>query len=331
MDVASKLARPDMDISVVICTRNRCATLKKVLGSLEHQSSTGLRWEIVVVDNGSVDQTKEVVEEFTSKVEFPTRYVLEREPGLSNARNHGIRESEGNIVAFLDDDVRVAPDWLAELKTAFDKYECACVGGKILLDESIQLPEWWDERCRGVLSLFDAGDSVIISDRNSWAEIGWGANLSFRRSAFETYGLFRTDLGKTPTTTTLGEETEFVDRLRRNGEKVIHYPRAVVFHCPTLDRFSRQYLRRWYYRVGEVDFLRQLRASGDEPRVLQVPRWKYRVALRNLWQAFYWTLNGNRKQAFWEQLQFLRFSGYFVAARHPARSWPSREEPAEGW
>jgi len=308
-----------MDISVVICTRNRCATLKKVLDSLEHESSAGFTWELVVVDNGSVDQTKEVVEEFRSKVEFPTRYVLEREPGLSNARNRGITESEGNIVAFLDDDVTVAPDWLAELKIAFDKYECACVGGKILLHKSIQLPEWWDDRCRGVLSLFDAGDSVIVSDCNSCAEIGWGANISFRRWVFETYGLFRTDLGKTPNTTTLGEETEFVDRLRRNGEKVIHYPRAVVYHCPTLDRFSRQYVRRWYYRVGETDFLRQLRPSGDESRVLQVPRWKYRGALRSLWQAFYWTLNGNRRQAFWEQLQFLRFSGYFVAAQQLRR------------
>ena len=110
-----------MDISVVICTRNRCATLKKVLGSLEHQSSAGLTWEIVVVDNSSVDQTKEVVEEFRNKAGFPTRYVLEREPGLSNARNHGIRESEGSIVAFLDDDVTVAHDWLTELNTAIQQ------------------------------------------------------------------------------------------------------------------------------------------------------------------------------------------------------------------
>lgn len=318
-----KVGKPQMDISVVVCTRNRCVTLKKVLDSLEHQSSV-LTWEIVVVDNGSVDQTKQVVEEFRSKVGFPTRYVLETEPGLSNARNHGIRESEGSVVAFLDDDVTVAPDWLAELKTAFDTYECACVGGKILLDESIRLPEWWDERCQGILSLFDAGDSVIISDRNSWAEIGWGANISFRRSAFESHGLFRTDLGKTPNTTSLGEETEFVDRLRRKGEKVVHYPRAVVYHCPTLDRFSRQYVRRWYYRVGETDFLRQLGASRDEPRVLGVSRWKYRGALRHLWQALYWTLNGNRREAFWEQLQFFRFYGYFVAARHPARCWSVR-------
>jgi glucosyl-dolichyl phosphate glucuronosyltransferase len=311
-------ARPYMDISVVICTRNRCALLKKLLGSLEHPLSADLAWEIVVVDNGSVDQTRQVVEEFARRVGFPARYVLESQPGLSHARNRGIRESRGNIIAFLDDDVTVAPNWLAEVKTAFEKYDCSCVGGKILLDDSIQLPEWWDARCEGVLSLYNAGDSVIISDHNFFAEIGWGANIGFRRRAFETHGLFRSDLGKTPNTTTLGEDTEFVDRLRRSGERVIHYPGAVVYHCPTLDRFSRQYVRRWYYRVGETDFLRQPRASGEVPRVLQVPRYKYRVALRHLRQALFCTLTGNRKEAFWQQLQFLRFSGYFVAAQREA-------------
>lgn len=315
---AVEAARPYMDISVVICTRNRCALLKKLLDSLEHPLSADLTWEIVVVDNGSVDQTRQVVEEFARRVGFPARYVLESEPGLSHARNRGIRESRGNIIAFLDDDVTVAPNWLAEVKTAFDEYECACAGGKILLDESVQLPDWWDESFAGVLSLFDTGDSVIISDRDSWAEVGWGANISFSRWVFDTYGLFRTDLGKTPTTTTLGEETEFVDRLRRNGEKLIHYPRAVVYHCPTLERFSRQYLRRWHFRVGQTDFFRQAPDSGDGPRILRVPRYKYRVALRHLRQTFYSALKGNRKEAFWQQLQFLRFSGYFVAAQRRA-------------
>jgi glucosyl-dolichyl phosphate glucuronosyltransferase len=305
-----------MDISVVICTRNRCASLKKALLSLADQSFTpGLNWEIVVIDNDSVDQTRGVVEEFVGYSKLPTRCVLEKEPGLSNARNRGIRESQGNIIAFIDDDVMVSPDWLAAVKAAFDSYECACVGGKIMLHASVELPAWWDERCRGALSLFDVGNSVIISDMNSWAEIGWGANISFRRWAFERYGLFRTDLGKRPDTPSLGEETEFVDRLRRNGERVIHYPWAVVYHSPHLDRFSRQYLRRWYYHVGETDFLRQSPASENVIRVLHVPRWKYRVALRSFWQALYSALAGNRKQAFWEELQLIRFSGYFVAAQ----------------
>jgi glycosyltransferase involved in cell wall biosynthesis len=305
-----------MDISVVICTRNRCASLKKALSSLADQSfPSGLSWEIVVVDNDSADQTRAVLEEFMGNFRLPTRCVLEKEAGVSNARNRGIRESKGNIIAFIDDDVIAAPDWLASVKAAFDNYDCACVGGKILLHATVKLPSWWDERCKGPLSLFDVGDSVIVSDVNSWAEIGWGANLSFRRWAFESHGLFRTDLGKIANTPRLGEETEFIDRLRRNGETLVHYPRAVVYHAPNLDRLSRQYLRRWYYRVGETDFVRQPSISGDVIRVFRVPRWKYRVALGNLWQALYSALAGNRKRAFWEQLQLIRFSGYFVAAQ----------------
>src|SRR5215469_2479676 len=102
-------------ISVVICTHNRCKLLKDTLVSLAQMAKPeGLPWELLVVDNNSSDQTKEVVESFSGGCELKPQYVFERAPGLSHARNRGVKESRADIISFLDDDVIVASDWLAQ-------------------------------------------------------------------------------------------------------------------------------------------------------------------------------------------------------------------------
>ena len=94
-----------MDISVVICTYNRSRHLKNILNSLaEQEVPDDLVWEIVVIDNNSKDDTKDVVDEFTLKTPIPVKYFTEEKQGLSHARNRGIVESEGKYVAFTDDD-----------------------------------------------------------------------------------------------------------------------------------------------------------------------------------------------------------------------------------
>lgn len=304
-----------MDASVVICSYNRCSSLKKALMSLDKLSiPQELTWETVVVDNKSTDQTKEVVEGFAAQSRWAVRYVFEPKPGLSQARNRGVQEARGEIIAFIDDDVKVTPAWLAEVKNAFEEYDASCVGGKILLGNTLQLPPWWDERYSAVLTKFDLGDSVILGDRNYEGEIGWGANISFRRCVFEKYGLFRTDLGRTPNGLAIGEETELVRRLQRNGELSVYYPASVVYHFPDTERLSKQYLRRWYYRAGESYRLQDSIFRKRTPRIFGVPRWRYRSALESIGKGIFSWLTGRRGEAFYQQLQFIVFLGYLGAA-----------------
>src|SRR5712691_696604 len=105
-----------MYISLILCTHNRCESLARGLNSAAALTlPDSVPWEVLVVDNNSNDQTRKVVEEFCHQNPGRFRYLFEPQPGLSYARNAGIREARGDIIAFMDDDVIVEPTWLQNL------------------------------------------------------------------------------------------------------------------------------------------------------------------------------------------------------------------------
>ncbi|MBP2676697.1 MAG: glycosyl transferase family 2, partial [Deltaproteobacteria bacterium] len=107
---------PSVEISVVICTRNRAESLNRTLLRFSSIPIPGeISWEIVVVDNGSTDSTRSVIEEFRESSGLDVRYVHEQEPGLSRARNRGLREAKGKMIAFTDDDIIVDANWITEI------------------------------------------------------------------------------------------------------------------------------------------------------------------------------------------------------------------------
>lgn len=298
-------------LSVIICTYNRSESLRRTLKSLEAMSvPPDLSWELIVVDNNSKDDTRATVEDFARTSGLNVRYFFEPEQGLSHARNTGVRESKGNLLSFIDDDVVVAKDWLVEIRKAFDDYHAACVGGRILLKDDVRKPEWWDERHDGPLGAFDIGDCVILAKANRPRMVGIGANISFRRSVFKKCGVFRTDLGRVGKRLLMGEEVELCERLVEKGETVIYYPKAVVYQCPSHERMTRQYLRRWYFRMGEFySYLDDATQNNGIPKLFGVARWKYRLALGNLIKAFILPLKGRPKDAFCCQLELILFIG----------------------
>src|ERR1019366_3158512 len=108
-----------MKTTVIVCTYNRCQVLAKTLESVAASKvPDSVEWEVLIVDNNSSDQTREVVEDFCRRYPGRFRYLFERRQGLSSARNAGIRESQSEILAFTDDDATVEPDWLWNLTSA---------------------------------------------------------------------------------------------------------------------------------------------------------------------------------------------------------------------
>src|ERR1700690_2126482 len=102
-----------MKLTAIICTYNRCKSLPAALQSLAvSELPVGVEWEILVVDNNSRDQTRAIVGEFSDRYPGSFRYLFESRQGLSNARNAGVREARGDVVAFTDDDVTVEKTWL---------------------------------------------------------------------------------------------------------------------------------------------------------------------------------------------------------------------------
>jgi glycosyltransferase involved in cell wall biosynthesis len=255
-------------ITVILCTYNRCRilahTLESVAASVLPES---MNWEILVVDNNSRDQTREVVEEFCRRYPGRFRYHFESRQGLSQARNAGISEARSEILAFMDDDVIVEPTWLQNLTANLHDSEWAGAGGRILPEKGFSPPHWLSlngpyAMC-GVLALFDRGDKAGELD---WAP--FGTNMAFRRAMFEIYGVFRTDLGRCGENLMGGEDTEFGRRLVYAGEHLRYEPSAVVYHPVLGNRLDKKYFLAWYFGFGRS----LVRERGRGPVIWGIPR-----------------------------------------------------------
>src|SRR6185503_14772930 len=123
------LAEP-FSLSVIICTRDRASLLDRCLQRFKETPSDGL--ELIVVDNNSSDDTKAVVQEFAESASFDVRYIFEHRTGLSHARNRGIAEASGSIIAFTDDDCLVDHQWVSRILNEFSAdRSLAVLGGRV--------------------------------------------------------------------------------------------------------------------------------------------------------------------------------------------------------
>lgn len=236
-------------VSVVICTYNRAQSLHRTLESLAAMSlPPDFSWELVVVDNNSTDQTPKVVADFAAAHAFDVRYVFEKNQGLSHARNRGIVEATGDILAFVDDDIVVTSNWLASIARGFSDLNADCIGGKILPLWEGPVPTWLTQDLYGYLGLLDHGDAPI---RMTTPDL-WGANYAVRRSLFSKYGQFNVTLGRTPDKLYAGEETDFSRRLLQGGAHLWYCAQAVVYHRVPAARMTKSYLRKWTYDQGEL-------------------------------------------------------------------------------
>jgi glycosyltransferase involved in cell wall biosynthesis len=230
-----------VDISIAICTRNRCGLLAKTLHSIEALIiPEGLTHEVLVVDNGSADATRDLVQSFVQKRPELYAYHFEPRERLSHARNCAVERARGEIIAFTDDDVVVDERWIEALIGAFAKHpEVAAVQGRILLKEEIDsLPPWFTPEDLLILPLYDRGPTA--GDGRTLI----GANMAVRKRMFEEYGLFDIHLGSGGSG--VYEDTEFGRRLQAGGERILYEPAAVVFHELHPERLTHEYVwERW--------------------------------------------------------------------------------------
>jgi glycosyltransferase involved in cell wall biosynthesis len=299
-------------ISLVICTYNRSAYLRQTLDSvLTLRSGESLEWEVVVVDNNSADDTAAVIEAYAQGRLSRLRGFFEKKQGLSNARNRGIQEARGEIVAFLDDDIILDPEWLMDIARAFEEHGAACVAGKVRIHSSVKRPGWWHGDYDSVLGQCDRGDQVIVAVREHTDIVGIGANMSYRKWVFAKYGLFDPNLGRIGNQLKMGEESELNDRLILGGERVIYHPSPLVHHCPDTSRFTKQYLRRWYYRLGE--YLGWKDKEKNTPAFLGMPRWRIGMWLSLAAKRSVGILAGSEPERFRLETKLAFQTGYLAA------------------
>lgn len=281
-----------INFSIVICTYNRALLLESILKSLLGICSLIYDMvEIIVVDNNSSDATKDVVEVFVKqqKPSFNIRYVFEPNQGLSFARNSGIKCSTGDIIIFIDDDVQIKEDWLVEIKKGFEKYPGALgMGGVIIPIFDCDLPAWlgkndeW-KNLPGIVIAHNLGNEYAYYNDTSFGKFPFGANMAFKKTAFEKYGFFNINLGRSKKLTS-HEDAEFCQRLVDNKEKLFYNPHAIVWHPVPRCRLTLSYIMKWFWYAG-ISKANILDIKNCK-KIFNIPLYEIRGFIRGIKRAF---------------------------------------------
>ncbi|GAB5415409.1 MAG: hypothetical protein Cons2KO_30120 [Congregibacter sp.] len=208
-----------MILSLVVCTRNRARQLQAALASLD-ALVFDKPWELIIVDNGSTDETPEILGAFAAESQQTVVLEHEPKPGLSKARNRGLSKARGELVAFTDDDCYPNSDYLQRLFFCFSGHDVAFAGGRVLLFDEKDLQITIQELNEGVSfqpgSFFKAG-------------VVHGANMAFRRSVLLDLRGFDERLGA-GARFKAAEDTDAMIRCSLAGYSGVYDPTIVVQH-----------------------------------------------------------------------------------------------------
>ncbi|MFN7928736.1 MAG: glycosyltransferase family A protein [Blastocatellia bacterium] len=261
-----------MKISVLICTRNRATSLRDTLEAVFNQTpSRHYDYELIVVDNGSTDNTRLMVAEFISALPAQhkgrLRYFYESHPGVSFARNAGLQAARGEVLVFTDDDILPEPTWLREIHHEFTADPKLCLlGGRVLLAHNGLQPV-------GIVT----GEEAMTVTTPDGASLVIGANFAFRRNVLAYVGGFDTRLGA-GSFFGGGEDVDFVYRAMKQGYKLLYAPNVLVYH--NHDRTSHEQACKLEYNYGRgaiAYFLKHI-FKGDV-YALKIAYWSLRKKL----------------------------------------------------
>ena len=215
-----------VDVSIVVCTRNRVHSLGPMLHSIGQAATFAAARapapsvELVVVDNGSTDGTGELVERWAASAALPVLLVREARPGLARSRNVGVGASQGRIVVFTDDDCRVAEDYVVELLRLDAAAEGPTLwGGRVELGDPTDLP---------FTIKTDTAAATYDGARHPGGFLH-GCNMALARSTFDAIGPFDERFGAGAPLAS-AEDTDYLYRAYLAGVAVRYVPNLVVHH-----------------------------------------------------------------------------------------------------
>jgi len=236
-------------ITVIICTRNRAASLARTLESLVEARASYAEddWELLVVDNGSTDDTAATIDRYGMRL--PLRRISEPEAGLSHARNAGVSEARGQYILWTDDDVLVHPQWLAAYAAAFTaRPQDAIFGGRTepVLEEPVQ--QWFADSVEQLAPL------LAIRSEPDWTEISrwrvpYGLNYAIRGTEQRRYR-YNPTLGVAPGRRRGGEEVDVIRRILLDGGTGSWVWDATVYHLIPPERQTLSYIRTFFMSNG---------------------------------------------------------------------------------
>ncbi|HYE89236.1 MAG TPA: glycosyltransferase, partial [Vicinamibacterales bacterium] len=261
-------------VSVIMINRNGGEYLAPALATcrraIEHAQAVEPDIELIVVDNGSTDQPLPVIERELAAAPFLWRVVPESQAGVNFARNAGLVAANGELVFFVDSDLEFDEGWLRAFVEAARDYPSAHVfAGRVKVGKLESPPPPWlpvdGPLVRtSIVVRCDYGDAIVERAIDDGAG-PVGPNMGFRRDLFRQFGPFDTRFGLRPGSLVPGAESEFFDRLARDGVSFLYVPGALVHHPVRSSQMTREYFSKRLRGIGRATSrLRRLR--GQQPR-----------------------------------------------------------------
>ena len=257
-------------ISVIICTYNRERYIYNVLQSIAEGNLSKESYEIVLVDNNSSDNTKGECDRFMADYpEIRLHYCIEPNQGLSYARNCGIRESKGDVLAYVDDDALVNKEYLSTYADFFERNpQAVAAGGPILPEyDGCDEPEWMSHYTRQLVT----GKLWLGEKEREFPGDAFpgGGNAAYRKSVFDAIGLFNVELGRKGNSLIGAEEKDLFDKMTTRGMKFYYLPTAILYHLIPPKKLTKDYFNRLTYGIG----------VSEHYRTLQIGKKKFLVRL----------------------------------------------------
>ena len=229
--------------------------------------------EIILV----LDPNEELVKFYTLNLNDGVKILVSKEYGLSNARNTGIRNCEGEIVVFIDDDAIASKNWLETLVKNYNDPNVIGVGGFVKPIWQYKRPMWFPEELYWIIGCSYLG----LPEHKAYVRNPLGCNMSFRKVAFVESGYFKTNVGRVGKKLVSDEETEFSIRVldKIPDSKIVYDPKAVVHHNVNQKRLHFKYIwkRSFYEGMGKA----VIRYEGKSVNALSTEKSYIRYLLRN--------------------------------------------------
>ncbi|HKY69175.1 MAG TPA: glycosyltransferase family 2 protein, partial [Acidimicrobiales bacterium] len=232
--------------TIAICTRNRAAVLRQCLASVATQVGSPGPLEVLVVDNGSSDDTPDLLRTWAAAGEG-RRWRREAAVGLSHARNAALESSDADVVLFTDDDALTPPTWARAHLAAYADETVGSAGGPVGLTWPAGRPPWVGDGVVQWFSALDLGDEAAPFPTEHGP---YGTNMSVRRGAALDAGGYDTALGRAGDRLLSGEEPDLTRRLRAVGWQVVYVPDAAVVQQVLPERLARRWLLRRGFAQG---------------------------------------------------------------------------------
>lgn len=236
--------------SVIIPTHNREEILKEVLTSFKKMEGLlEIDFELIIIANACIDETVSTALDLLANVTFKHKVIVEETAGLSVARNRGITESEGDVIVFLDDDVKMNKLWLVGLDKSFKNSDFDIIGGKISLWwKDCFEPSWFTTYERRLLGFNDHGDQLC----RATPSMVFGGNFAFKKEVLDSVGGFDTKFGRVAGSKGAGEESDFVTRATKQAFSVGYSPWFEINHLVTSDKIKYDSIKELAIGAGKA-------------------------------------------------------------------------------